>query len=156
MNATCVKTGSSERDLREDRIIDLTIALESCLLADVSDGELNYRLTLRGAALLAQARLWKPARAQSLLKAIYAIRSAIVHEGQQLTNLGGKQRKILQKLEISPEEFPQQCENIVRDILRTYLHRLSQGETTRMVCAGLESYIVQSFTVEAGEETAYH
>ncbi len=137
------------RTNHEDRIIDLTIALESCLLADVSKEELNYRLALRGAALLAQTATWESEKAQALLKAMYAFRSVIVHDGRPISALGKEDRNILKKLEISPDQFPQQCENIVRDILRAYVLRLAKGETARMVCAELDRYIVQRLTTKA-------
>jgi Apea-like HEPN len=130
-----------ERTDLEDRIIDLTIALESCLLAGLKE-ELNYRLALRGTALLAQTNIWEPEKAQSLLKAMYAIRSAIVHEGQQLSRLGKDQKKMLQKLEIAPHEFPSRCEDVVRDILRTYVIWLAKGSgSVQTICGDLDQYI---------------
>ena len=143
-----------DRITPEDQIIDLTIALESCLLADASKEELNYRLALRGAALLTQAKLWEPEKAQELLKAMYAIRSAIVHKGQQLSNLGKDQKKLLGKLGIPADEFPGQCENIVRDILRTYVMWLTPGNrSVQTICGDLDRSILQGLTLSAhGEE----
>ncbi len=141
------------RTNHEDRIIDLTVALESCLLADVSTEELNYRLALRGAALLAQAKLWEPEKAQALLKAMYAIRSAIVHAGQQLSDLGKDQKKLLGKLGIPPHEFTGRCENIVRDILRTYVMWLTQeGKSVKTICSDLDHSILQGLTRSASGE----
>ena len=135
------------RTIHEDRIIDLTVALESCLLADVSTEELNYRLALRGAALLAQAKLWEPEKAQALLKAMYAIRSAIVHAGQQLSNLGKDQKRLLGKLGIPPNEFSERCEDIVRDILRTYVMWLTPGNrSVQTICGDLDRSILQGLT----------
>ncbi len=141
------------RTIDEDRLIDLTIALESCLLADASHEELNYRLALRGAALLAQAQLWEPGKAQALLKAMYAIRSAIVHSGQRLSNLGKDQKKLLGKLGILPEKFSGQCENIVRDILRTYVLRLTPGQrSVQTICGDLDRFILQGLSQSARSE----
>jgi hypothetical protein len=132
------------RTLDEDRIIDLTIALESCLLADASKEELNYRLALRGTALLTQAKLWEPEKAQALLKAMYAIRSAIVHAGQQLSDLGKDQKRMLQKLGIPPYEFPGRCEDIVRDILRTYvMWLLPDSRSVQTICGDLDRSILR-------------
>ncbi len=141
------------RTIQEDRIIDLTIALESCLLADASTEELNYRLALRGAALLAQTNLWGPEKAQALLKAMYAIRSTIVHAGKLLSDLGKEQKKLLGKLGVSPDEFTGQCENIVRDILRTYVMWLTQGNrSVQTICGDLDRSILQGLTQSAGGE----
>jgi len=141
------------RTIHEDRIIDLTIALESCLLADASSEELNYRLALRGAALLTQAKLWEPEQSQALLKAMYAIRSAIVHAGQQLSNLKKDQKKLLEKLGILPHEFPGRCENIVRDILRTYVLWLTPGNrSVQTICGDLDRSILQGLTQSARGE----
>ncbi len=130
------------RALLEDRIIDLTIALESCLLTEKE--ELNYRLSLRGAALLAQEKSWSPSDAQSLLRAMYAIRSAIVHSGQQLADLGKDAKKVLRNLGLEPYEFSQQCENIVRAILKAFVMRLDRNQSLERVIQQLDRCIVQS------------
>jgi len=141
------------RTIDEDRLIDLTIALESCLLADASHEELNYRLALRGAALLAQAQLWEPGKAQALLKAMYAIRSAIVHSGQRLSNLEKDQKKLLGKPGILPEKFSGQCENIVRDILRTYVLWLTPSQrSVQTICGDLDRFILQGLSQSARSE----
>ena len=70
------------RQSGEDTIIDLMIALESCLLP-AKNTELQYRLSMRGAALLAGVR--HPLETQGLLKTIYGIRSEIVHNGRRLS-----------------------------------------------------------------------
>lgn len=109
---------SYSRDSADDRIIDLTIALESCLLAAIrSQTELKYRFALRGAALLANTR--RPQETNALLSALYNARSSIVHEGKHLfeqrsTSLAG----------LEPKEFLQSCEDIMRDILREYVRVL--------------------------------
>ncbi len=101
----------------------MTIALESTLLADVRD-ELKYRLSLRGAALLAGAEtLWEPNRSRALLQAMYDARSSIVHAGKQLADLTTDLAK-LQRVGIPAQLFPQQCENIVRAILKAYVYGL--------------------------------
>src|SRR6266436_5573922 len=66
---------SYERRIPEDQIIDLTIALESTLLAD-RDEELTYRLAVRGAALLADVGTpWEPRKGRALLTTMYDVRS---------------------------------------------------------------------------------
>ena len=72
-----------------NRIIDLCIALESSLLSDVRE-ELVYRLSLRGAALLAGKR--DPEVTRWLLRKIYEARSAVVHDGKSLRQIEAKTR----------------------------------------------------------------
>jgi hypothetical protein len=142
-----------DRSTPEDKIIDLTIALESCLLAGM-EGELSYRFSLYGAALLAEAKLWEPEKAQSLLKAMYAIRSAIVHGGKKLSNLGDRQQDLIKKLKIYPSKFPDQCEGIVRDILRTYVIWLSEDgrRSVKTICSAFDQYILKGLASVSSEE----
>jgi len=129
------------RSFPEDRIIDLTIALESCLLNDVED-ELKYRLALRGAALLNKTHI--PSETQKLLRIIYDVRSAIVHSGKSLTdtNIEKMIKKIDPSLVVS--NFPQVCENIVRDILRKLIKELHSGESLKNFSLELDNQIVNS------------
>ena len=113
---------------------------------------MSYRFALRGAALLAREKIWEPGQAQALLRAMYTIRSAIVHSGQQLSDLGKDQKKLLQKLGIQPYKFPQQCENIVRDILRTYVLRQAKGQSIETIITDLESYIVSCLASQSDSE----
>lgn len=65
-----------ERPIFEDRLIDFVIALEALLLD--SQGELSYRIALRGAALLGDA----PTEREDYfirLRKLYELRSRIVH-----------------------------------------------------------------------------
>jgi hypothetical protein len=130
------------RDLHEDRLIDLTISLESTLLEGLRD-ELKYRLALRGAALLAEMPQWEPIKSKALLSAMYDARSGIVHNGQQLTELEKDIRK-LQQFGIQPGEFPQQCENIVRDILRMYVLLKNTDQSVKQVNQELDERIVKN------------
>ena len=107
------------RDFFDDRLIDLTIALESCLLAAIkSQTELKYRFALRGAALLANTR--KPQETNTLLLALYNARSSIVHEGKHLA-----EQRSTSLVGLQPIEFLQSCEDVVRDILRQYVQILA-------------------------------
>src|SRR6266496_722539 len=131
---------SYERDTPEDQIIDLTIALESTLLGDLRD-ELKYRLAVRGAALLADAEApWEPRKSKALLLAMYDARSGIVHNGQQLSDQ--KDLKKLLNIGIQPKDFPQQCEQIVRDVLKVYVRRRVKGQSVKQVNQELETRIV--------------
>jgi len=73
---------SLSRTTPEDSVIDLTICLESLLLANERD-ELKYRLSLRGAMLLDE----DPMKVKKILSRMYDDRSAIVHRGELLANL---------------------------------------------------------------------
>lgn len=131
-----------KRKIPEDQIIDLTIALESTWLGD-SDDELKYRLAVRGAPLLADVETpWEPRKSKALLSAMYDVRSSIVHSGQQLSD-----QKVLKKIRnigIQPKDFPQQCEQIVRDILKTYVRRKAKGQSVEQINQELETHIVDS------------
>lgn len=131
---------SYSRDYLEDRLIDLTIALESCLLAG-SDAktELKYRFTLRGATLLANKR--NPHEVFHQLSALYDARSAIVHEGKYLT-----QQRSRQLLNQQPTEFVQTCEGLTRTLLCAYIEALTQPgrqSTIAEINKALEQRILQ-------------
>lgn len=130
---------SYERDTGEDRIIDLTIALESCLLTGIQD-ELRYRLALRGAALLSDTA--DPAYTQSQLETIYDIRSKIVHEGLRLSDKTIAKRLDKMEPSIEAHEWPDSCQDIVRAVLREYVRRLSEDKDVRTVNSELDMRIV--------------
>lgn len=131
---------SYERNIPEDQIIDLTIALESTLLGDVED-KLKYRLAVRGAALLADAESpWEPRKSKALLFGMYDVRSSIVHNGQQLSD--PKVVKKIRNLGMQPKDFLQQCEQIVRDVLKAYVQRRTLGQSVKQVNEDLEARIM--------------
>ena len=131
---------SYERNILEDQLIDLTIALESTLLESLKE-ELTYRLAVRGAALLADAEdPWEPKKSRALLSAMYDVRSLIVHNGLQLSDKDILKK--IRKLEMQPKEFFQQCEQVVRDVLRAYVRRRKKGQSVRDVNEDLEARIV--------------
>jgi Apea-like HEPN len=119
-----------DRQSGEDTIIDLTIALESCLLPKTRD-ELQYRLSMRGAALLSCLR--NPLKTQALLKTMYEIRSEIVHNGKLLSEV---RRKIESLGSVVPKDFLHACEDVVRDVLRELILRLA---TNRLADPGFLS-----------------
>jgi|SRR5579864_531934 len=123
-----------------DRIIDLTIALESLLLADASD-ELKYRLALRGAALLRKHR--DPREVNALLLALYDVRSAIVHEGKHLYEPNKAFKRLGTSLPgVQPKDLPSVCEELTRQVLRTYIARLLTGARIKQINKALDSDIV--------------
>lgn len=137
---------SYERNIPEDQIIDLTIALESTLLGDVED-ELKYRLAIRGAALLASAEAsWMPRESKALLLGMYDVRSSIVHSGQQLSD--PKVIKKIRNLGMQPKDFLQQCEQIIRDVLKAYIQRRAEGQSVKQVNEELEVYLMDGLEAQ--------
>lgn len=130
---------SYERRQREDKLIDLTIALESLLLSGVKE-ELRYRLSLRGAALL-RGR-FEPGWTQAVLQAMYDARSGIVHGGKKLNEL-----KLRIQVPDSPEsvavnQLPKLCENVTRAILLEYVNLLQDGRSIEKANSDLDSQII--------------
>jgi hypothetical protein len=126
------------RQSAEDTIIDLTIALESCLLPKTRV-ELQYRLSMRGAALLASLR--NPVETQALLKTVYEVRSEIVHNGKLLSDHG-----VLRKIEslgsVVAKDFLHACEDVVRDVLRESILRLAAGGTLKALSEELDARVL--------------
>ena len=94
------------RLMPEDRLIDLTIALESCLLG--TEVELAYRFPLRGAALLVRRAGCPPSRVRLLLHALYRARNKVVHDGQIL-----RQMSHLQSLNKDDEDIDEHVDKLV-------------------------------------------
>ncbi len=134
------------RDLLEDRITDLTFALDSCLF-DTKETELRYRFSLRGAAMLATTRtnILTPRQSQFFLFLMYDIRSAIIHSGKRLADLRGMLRK-LERVGLQPDQFPQLCENIVREILLAYVRRLATRQSKQTIIQDLDDSVVDDLT----------
>lgn len=130
------------RKIPEDRIIDLTVALENLLLTGISD-ELQFRLAMRGAALLRES--WQPTKSFSLLQAIYKARSSIVHDGKTLDD-PSLQKEILSKLEpkLDSSRFLDEAERIVRAVLREYLDLLVSGASLKKINDDLDRSVLDS------------
>lgn len=96
-----------------DQIIDLAIALESLYLPD-SEGELGYRLRIRGARHL-EAELSERRELAGRLKAFYKVRSKAVHTGKipKLHNVGSQQVKTRELIAMTQEL----CLRSVRQVL---------------------------------------
>jgi hypothetical protein len=115
------------RESAEDKIIDLTIALESSLLKGIRE-ELKYRLAIRGACLLASSD--NPQQTFSLLRRTYDERSQIVHNGSHL----------------SDRSLTSACEEVTRKIIRTYLARIERGESVDTINYDLDSRVVANLS----------
>lgn len=133
------------RETFEDWLIDLTVALESTLLAGMkSQTELKYRFTQRGTALLGTKR--SPQELHKLLSQMYDARSAVVHAGKFVGEIaqkkGGKDT-----LGLSAKEFLLACEEVTREILVVYLHRIvarTTLSTVEKVNEALELHMIQN------------
>jgi len=99
------------RTRNEDKIIDLVIAIESCLLGDNKE-EISYKFSLRGAALLAESTKRDVMNTKNLLHDIYNARSKIVHSGKRIAEIEKSSKR--KKLVI-------ECEDITRDILKAII-----------------------------------
>ena len=130
------------RQFGEDTIIDLTIALESCLLPETRD-ELQYRMSLRGGALLASLR--DPVETQALLRTVYEIRSEIVHNGKLLSD-SRVGRKIESLGSVVAKDFLHACEDVVRDVLRESILRLATGGTLKALNEELDAKVLSGLT----------
>ncbi|WP_226663420.1 HEPN domain-containing protein [Microbulbifer aggregans] len=90
---------SYQRKHFEDKVIDLTISLESSVLHGVKD-ELNYRLAVRCSSLL--AKKIKPETTFSFAKCLYSLRSIIVHQGiiqKDVQSAPGSVKKVFKNFE---------------------------------------------------------
>lgn len=70
-------TQASMRSSAADRMLDLMIVVEALLTTKDENGEINYRLALRGARLLAE--LADRAAVRKTIKRCYNARSKVVH-----------------------------------------------------------------------------
>ena len=134
---------SFTRQSLEDVLIDCTIVLESTVLYGHED-ELTYRLGLRSSALISD--LFEPSYVQSMLSLMYEIRSQIVHEGKDLEAIllekrfKNKLTKINSGLDF--EEFTHKIKTIIREILKKYIERISNGETMDAIKSSLDTKIL--------------
>lgn len=127
------QTYSRERD--EDKIIDLTVGLESTILFGQRE-ELKYRLGLRGSLLL--NKRYPPDDSHKLLRTLYDIRSGIVHGGKALHNF----EKELRRIGHTPSGFLLEVLQLVRATILEYIERLNQGESVAQIADSLDSEIL--------------
>jgi hypothetical protein len=121
------------RELLEDRVTDLAVALDSSVLAGQTS-ELRFRLKLRGTSLLAHTAR-QPRQTRDLLEALYDTRSQIVHEGALLSDLTARRgpgrrlraavQPVIGQQVLTTQKIVLVWEDLVRDILREYVERLA-------------------------------
>ena len=125
-----------DRESSEDVLIDLVIALESCLLAGGS-GELRFRFAMRGAALLADVT--PPHVTRRELETMYDVRSGIVHGGKSISDFSDK----LGKVGLAPRPIDR-CREITRHVLKAYVEKLLTGTSIKRVNRELETCLLNS------------
>ena len=105
-----------EKDIPEERLIDLMIAAESLFLNDEKyQGELRYRFSHR-IALFHQKQKVERKRLFNVLKGIYDIRSQILHGGSE-------KLKFIKKPDNTFYNLGEYC-GILTDILRSAIKRM--------------------------------
>ena len=146
---------SYDRDNAEDALIDLVVALESSLLADNSEqDQLQYKMSLRGAALLASSA--PPQKTQRQIRALYTARSKIVHSGKHLTD--NKIKKLFADLEppVDVHEIVDFSQKITRALLLEYVSRLNESNSLATVNKELDEKIVNSLALSSASYEADH
>lgn len=134
----------SRRDI-EDQIIDYAIALDSLLVPD-GQTELTHRLAQRGAFLLAES--CEPQETYKNLVALYTARSKIVHEGQLLSEM----KHLRNASDVSPLDLPAKADDLVRNILKELIKRITRHESLRQLVTDLDMQLLNRMTIEAKEQ----
>ena len=129
---------SYTRNLLEDRLIDLTISLESTMLAEERD-ELKYRLALRGSFLL--RNICPPEETNRILKKMYDVRSKVVHSGETINDSLKKDKSH------SCENFLSQVGNVTRKILKEYVTLSASGRSVTSVNQDIEKQLLELMSV---------
>lgn len=123
----------------EDSIIDLVIALESCLLH--GERAQTYRLAQRGAALLRRKK--KPSETFKILRALYRTRNSIVHDGKPLQEIIS-QGKIH---DVPAKQFLPKVLECTRGILICYLAQVEAGKSIQEVNSDVDQLILNRIDI---------
>ena len=134
------------RESYDDKIIDLAIVIESTLLHGLND-ELSNRIGFRGATLLRNCA--DPFKVRDLLKAFYAVRSKLVHEGITIEKQK-KNGKIKNIYDV--DKFIPELRKITRLILVEYLKRMSDGYNIKDISNGLEDELLRCIASSSNTE----
>lgn len=116
---------AGDRDLPDDKLVDLMIAAESLFLYEIDDqdrGELSYRLSQRAAFFISEAP--GPSRHDvfRLMRNAYRVRSVIVHGG-----VPGNDLLRTSAGRVSMSEFVESVERLLRLALRKMIQVLRQS-----------------------------
>ena len=102
--------------MAKDRILDYTIALE-CLVTPDTEGEIAYRLKMRGTRILSQVTDVGGGQIYSDLDTLYKWRSNIMHGGKSK----GRVKKILES-EDNQYDFVREIRDYLRQAI-LFFHR---------------------------------
>lgn len=136
---------SRERD--DDRLLDLTVVLESSLLFG-DTVELSYKIALRAAAILRNRA--DPTEVFAVFRDLYKARSAIVHSGKGPREL---EKKLTRSLPVG--EFCALVTKYIRMILCEYLQRTAAGETVKQITDGLDEEVVRQIASAPPTDASY-
>jgi Apea-like HEPN len=154
---------SYTRKRDEDRLLDLTIALESSILAATTGGEFRFRMALRGVAALTQAGLLRDGDSRIEYKrfftALYDVRSKIVHEGRSLTEMLANKDlapavKRLMRTGQHLGDAPTHAEDAVRQILRMYLIGVEGRSSVQDINTALDDHLIRKLSPLPSSSTA--
>lgn len=127
---------SYSRDQRDDKIIDMVIALEATLLFRENQ-ELRNKLAMRGAAVLRRSRASTTAFRD--FRRLYDIRSKIVHGGRTLEDLWTKNELESRGLSYhSVDDYIREVEQLVREVLVEYVQLAALGKSISEINEGLD------------------
>jgi hypothetical protein len=131
---------SYARQSAEDKIVDLTVALESSLLFGLTE-ELSYRLSIRGATLLRRIR--DAGATMHFLKDLYTVRSAVVHEGASLQELSTRKGKKAIFERHPHTTIAKEAEECVRQVLSACIALAAEGKSLSDIVRELDEHIVK-------------
>jgi hypothetical protein len=120
-----------------DRLIDLVIALESCLVKG-NKSEISYRLAMNAAALISD--IADPTSTFKIIKTAYDLRSATVHQGR--LHFVADDVKAMKKAGFDLSGFVDAVEGATRHIIWRLVERLSSGESIQPIVEGLRDQIL--------------
>lgn len=135
----------------DDRIIDLTIAMESCLLAGQEPAdEISYKFSLRGSALLREHK--DPIETYHFLRYVYALRSWIVHKGKSLFDSEKKfEPPKFNGCDVLKRDVCPLYEDLVRLTLRQYMSHLQTEGAIEKINKNLDLLAISSLGSLRGE-----
>lgn len=134
---------SYQRESDVDRLLDLFIGLDSCLLTGGGGG---YKLALRGALLLNQQHA--PQYTMGMFRAMQATRSSIVHSGIDTLSLPKEARKALAEIGVVQDDFLMKAQQLTRNVAVELLRHMQNGLSVAKVGEQLDKEIVRRLRVD--------
>jgi hypothetical protein len=115
-----------------DELVDLVIALEATLLCQNDREQLAYRFAVFAACITSDSE--DPAATFALAKSLYAMRSRVVHSGQQVESSSPKDLTGL-----SPHDYMAQVRSLTRRIVRVFVQASIGGRPPLAVVEELQA-----------------